>query len=62
VLFDVARQNPNPTIRAAALHAIRTSFPERQPEIETLARADGHPLVLRETQNSEMANEAIRIP
>ena len=50
LLFDVARQNPNPSIRAAAVHAIRTGFPERQPEIEKLAKADGHPLVLRETE------------
>lgn len=50
LLFDVARQNRNPSLRAAAVHAIRTGFPERQPEIEKLAKADGHPLVLRETQ------------
>jgi hypothetical protein len=50
LLFDVARQNRNPAIRAAALHAIATGFPERQPEIDTLANADGHPLVLREAQ------------
>jgi hypothetical protein len=50
LLFDVARQNPNPTIRAAAVHAIGTGFPERRPEIVKLAQADGHPLVLRETQ------------
>jgi hypothetical protein len=50
LLFDVARQNRNPMIRAAAVHAIRTGFPERQPEIEGLARADGHPLVLREAE------------
>jgi hypothetical protein len=50
LLFDVARQNRNPAIRAAAVHAIRTGFPERQPEIESLAKADGHPMVLRETQ------------
>jgi hypothetical protein len=47
LLFDVARQNHNPMIRAAAVQAIRTGFPERQPEIEGLASADGHPLVLR---------------
>jgi hypothetical protein len=59
LLFDVARQNRNPMIRAAAVHAIRTGFPERQPEIEGLARADGHPLVLRETQRaaSEISGE-----
>jgi hypothetical protein len=50
LLFDVARGNRNPTIRAAAVHAIRTGFPERQSEIESLAKGDGHPLVLRETQ------------
>jgi len=49
LLFDVARQNRNPSIRAAAVHAIRTGFPEHQPEIERLAKADGHPLVLRQT-------------
>jgi hypothetical protein len=32
------------------VHAIRTGFPERQSELEQLARADGHPLVVRETQ------------
>jgi hypothetical protein len=37
-------------IRAAAVHAIRMGFPERRPEIEGLARADGHPLVLREAE------------
>ena len=52
LLFDVARQHKNPEIRAAAVHAIRTGFPERQPEIETLAKADGHPLVLRELRAS----------
>lgn len=52
LLFDVARQNRTPEIRAAALHAIRTGFPERQPEIESLAEADRHPLVLREAQRS----------
>ncbi len=59
LLFDVARQNRNPMIRAAAVHAIRTGFPERQPELDGLARADGHPLVLRETQKaaSEMSGE-----
>jgi len=56
LLFDVARQNPNPTIRAAAVHAIVTAFPDRQPELESLARADGHPLVLRETRTA--ASEA----
>jgi len=50
LLFDVARQNRTPEIRAAAVHAIRTGFPERQPEIATLAEADGHPLLLREAQ------------
>ena len=50
LLFDVARQSRNPAFRAAAVHAIRTGFPERQSELEQLARADGHPLVLRETQ------------
>jgi hypothetical protein len=50
LLFDVARQSANPSLRAAALHAIRTGFPERQQEIESVARADGHPLVLRETR------------
>ncbi|HEX4081279.1 MAG TPA: hypothetical protein VHX61_20640 [Rhizomicrobium sp.] len=49
LLFDVARQNRNPSIRAAAMHAIGTGFPERRPEIESLAEADGHPLVLRES-------------
>ena len=53
LLFDVARQNRNPAIRAAAVHAIRTGFPERQPEIEKLASADGHPLVLRETRTAQ---------
>ncbi len=48
LLFDVARKNKTPDVRAAALHAIRAGFPERQPEIAALARADGHPLVLRE--------------
>jgi hypothetical protein len=51
LLFDVARQHGNPAIRAAALHAIGTGFPERQPEFEALAKADGHPLVLRELQS-----------
>jgi hypothetical protein len=50
LLFDVARQNRSPEIRAAALHAIRTGFPERQPEIERVAIADGDPLVLRAMQ------------
>jgi hypothetical protein len=50
LLFDVARQNRSPEIRAAAVHAIRTGFPERQSEINRLAEADGHPLLLRETQ------------
>lgn len=50
LLFDVARQNRNPALRAAAVHAIRTGFPERQPEVESLAEADGHPLVQREAQ------------
>jgi hypothetical protein len=50
LLFDVARQSRNPSIRAAAMHAIGTGFPERRPEIESLAEADGHPLVLRETR------------
>lgn len=48
LLFDVARRNRSPEIRAAAVHAIRIGFPERQPEIATLATTDGHPLVLRE--------------
>lgn len=52
LLFDVARQNRNPAIRAAAVHAIRTGFPERQPEIEKLAEADGHALVLREAHRA----------
>jgi len=55
LLFDVARQNPNPTIRAAAAHAIRTGFPQRLPEIQSLAQADGHPLVLRETRSASLA-------
>ncbi len=50
LLFDVARQSRNPSIRAAALHAIGTGFPERRQEIESLAEADGHPLVLREAR------------
>jgi hypothetical protein len=56
LLFDVARQSRNPSIRAAAMHAITTGFPERRSEIESLAEADGHPLVLRETRvtSSEM--------
>jgi hypothetical protein len=56
MLFDVARQSPNPAIRAAAMHAIHTGFPERRTEIESLAEADGHPLVLREARiaSSEM--------
>jgi hypothetical protein len=58
LLFDVARRNPNPTIRAAALHAIHTGFPERLPEIERLAMDDGHPLVLRETRTA--ASKAAR--
>jgi hypothetical protein len=54
LLFDVAREHRNPEVRAAALHAIRTGFPERQPEIETIAQADGHPLVLRELRDREV--------
>jgi hypothetical protein len=50
LLFDVARQSPNPSIRAAAMRAIRTGFPESGDEIENLAEADGHPLVLRESR------------
>lgn len=50
VLFDVARQNRDPSIRAAAIRAILTGFPERGPEIRSLTAADNHPLVLRETQ------------
>jgi hypothetical protein len=50
LLFDVARQSSNPAFRAAAVHAIRTGFPEREPELARLAQADGHPLVLREVQ------------
>ncbi|MBV9570033.1 MAG: hypothetical protein JO056_02200 [Alphaproteobacteria bacterium] len=49
VLFDVARQNRDPSIRAAAVQAIRTGFPDRQPEIERLVAADPHPLVASET-------------
>lgn len=52
LLFDVARQNPNPSIRAAAIHAIKTAFPEAQAEVEQLVAADGHPLVSRETQGA----------
>ncbi|MGH6889879.1 MAG: hypothetical protein ACREHF_11915 [Rhizomicrobium sp.] len=55
LLFDVARRNRNPSIRAAALHSIRTGFPERRSEIERLAEADGHPLVLRQAQMSASA-------
>jgi hypothetical protein len=50
LLFDVALQSRNPSLRAAAVHAIRTAFPESEPELKTLAKADGHPLVLREIQ------------
>lgn len=50
LLFDVARQSRNPTIRAAAMNAICTGFPERRHDVESIAEADGHPLVLRETQ------------
>ena len=53
LLFDVARQNHNPLIRAAALHAIRTGFPERNAEIAQIARVDGHPVVLREARICE---------
>jgi len=49
LLFDVARQGRNPSIRAAAMNAIGTGFPERRHEIESLAQADGHPVVLKET-------------
>jgi hypothetical protein len=56
LLFDVARQHRNPEVRAGALHAIRTGFPERQPEVEAVARSDGHPLVLRELRDSETAH------
>ena len=56
LLFDLARQSRNPSLRAAAVHAIRTGFPESQPELEQLAQADGHPLVLREVQPSAMAH------
>jgi hypothetical protein len=50
LLFDVARQSRNPSLRASALQAIRTGFPERQQEIASLAEADGHPLVLRKAR------------
>ncbi|HEY2013240.1 MAG TPA: hypothetical protein VGH38_07040 [Bryobacteraceae bacterium] len=50
LLFDLARQSRSPSLRAAAVHAIRTGFPESEPELEELAKADGHPLVLRELQ------------
>ena len=50
-LFDVARQHQSPAIRAAAVQAIRRGFPDRQPELERLAKADGHPLVLGETRS-----------
>jgi hypothetical protein len=53
LLFDVARQNRSPAIRAAAIHAIRAGFPERQAEIEKLAQSDGHALVLREAHLTE---------
>jgi hypothetical protein len=57
LLFDVARQSSNPLLRAGALHALRTGFPERELEFAQLAQADGHPLVLREIQPAaEMAN------
>lgn len=56
LLFDVARQHRNPEVRAGALHAIRTGFPGRQPEVESIARADGHPLVLRELRDPEAAH------
>jgi hypothetical protein len=52
LLFDVARQNRNPLIRAAALHAVRTGFPERQSEISEVAEADGNPLVRREASGT----------
>ena len=52
LLFDVARKHKTPDVRAAALHAIRTAFPERQPEVDAQARSDGHPLVLRETASA----------
>jgi hypothetical protein len=55
LLFDVARHSPNPSLRAAAVHALRTGFPESAPELEQLAKADGHPLVLRETQPAAAA-------
>lgn len=47
-LFDIARQNRNPAIRAAALRAIRINSPERESEITQLSQIDQHPLVLRE--------------
>lgn len=50
LLFDVARQNRNPTIRAAALYAIQVGSPDRQREIEQVAMADAHPLLLRQAQ------------
>jgi hypothetical protein len=52
MLFDVARQSLNPSIRAAAMRAIRTGSPERGSEIDSLAETDGHPLVLREVRDS----------
>ena len=55
LLFDVARRSPSAPIRAAAVHAIRTGFPERGDEIAKLAEADSHPLVLRETRATPVA-------
>ena len=56
LLFDVARQNRNPLIRAAALHAIGAGFPERQSEIAKVAEADSHPLVRRELESTHAAS------
>ena len=52
LLFDVARRSANPSIRAAAMRAIRTGSPERGLEIASLAEADGHPLVIREVRDT----------
>jgi hypothetical protein len=54
LLFDVARQSPNPCIRAAAMRAICAGSPERQSEIEALAEADGHALVLKEVRDARV--------
>jgi len=40
------------------MHAIRTGFPEARPELEQLAQADGHPLVLREVQSDATMGHA----